>query len=709
MFDGIDPERPVGRESALLSGLADGALFVSSAAVGAAALVLVARTGLVTPWLVLTECVAILVAVAFAPFLLPRSWLDGPEPYRFLVPLPGMALLLAVGLGLFIPTVMAVVLPVSALLAVGRALPVLRLRSAPALFAIFAGGGLLSLYLFAGIYRLPLSHVFGPEFAVAGWYNADAYHHLSIARTIQEFGFPALPADGLARVRYHFGSHVWFAGLASLARDTPLFSYVLGQAIVLIPVLLLGLIQTSLCAKPAMHRMPFHLLFVVGALVFVDAVSWAGWYFSESFTLSLAFLLAGLPLQADLIEVRKRTPIFEALRIGVMYALVLVTLASKVSVGVLLGIGYGWILLRQDGVSIRAFVRGWGLVAVASIGAAFFVPARSSPPEFSFLHIYLTDPPALLGYAPLAPVLVLLPSAIFFFAQGMERWRVGAPLAREDRLQNETVALVTGTALVPGLFFALPALDARWFQEVVPWLVLPTLVFWWSEAALRARSLAVAPALLLVLLMPFDAQVGGQGFVPLSRKLERALAARELHPEGAPARLENGSRNRRAAVESMQMVVGESLRAIVGRARSSRPDRRLLVHLAPEIGAGFRERSRFGCVAWSLWLPSVTGVPMLCAVRPECSALLFYGYSHYFGPGTPTQDCASGDLCALALDRGFDTVLDLRSAFDDGKNRVLDCGEEAAGRRRSGSTQGDGRPGIALGSAFVSLELRPKT
>ena len=120
-------------------------------------------------------------------------------------------------------------------------------------------------------------------------------------------------------------------------------------------------------------------------------------------------------------------------------------------------------------------------------------------------------------------------------------------------------------------------------------------------------------------------------------------------------------------------------------------------------------RSEFGCVAWSLWLPSVTGVPMLCAVRPECSALLFYGYSHYFGPGTPTQDCASGDLCALALDRGFDTVLDLRSAFDDGKNRVLDCGEEAAGRRRSGSTQGDGRPGIALGSAFVSLELRPKT
>ena len=76
---------------------------------------------------------------------------------------------------------------------------------------------------------------------------------------------------------------------------------------------------------------------------------------------------------------------------------------------------------------------------------------------------------------------------------------------------------------------------------------------------------------------------------------------------------------------------------------------------------------------------------MLCAIGPDCSQLLFYGYSHYYGAATRTQDCVGGDLCALALERGFDTVFEIGSAFDEGKNRILDCRGEAAGKKSTDS------------------------
>jgi hypothetical protein len=80
------------------------------------------------------------------------------------------------------------------------------------------------------------------------------------------------------------------------------------------------------------------------------------------------------------------------------------------------------------------------------------------------------------------------------------------------------------------------------------------------------------------------------------------------------------------------------------------------------------------CQAQSLFVPAVTGKPMLYGLLPpelKCE-LRFYGYQDY-GPESFDREVGESELCRHARERGFDYVLVLQDLDQSGRNQVLDC------------------------------------
>ena len=223
---------------------------------------------------------------------------------------------------------------------------------------------MLGLYLFATQLMVPFTHIYATEHALIGVLNADSLHHMAISASIQRFGVPALGADGLVPVHYHYGSHIWFAALASLGHTSPASSYPIGMALVATPWLLLCFFLASVCSLKNPARASVHLMLAIVALVSLDQLGWRTYYWSESFTFGLAVLLASVPLYLDFIEAPRREPRAEAARLVAMFVMVFIGAAMKISVGFLMGVGFGFLVLRCYAVSVRTLAIGAGFAVL---------------------------------------------------------------------------------------------------------------------------------------------------------------------------------------------------------------------------------------------------------------------------------------------------------------------------------------------------------
>jgi hypothetical protein len=625
-------------------------------------------------------------AVALFPLLTLLVWASPLAVFLIGVPLEYLyAVLLAAGIARAWPAIAA-------------------LRRAEWLFIAIVAP-LAAFYLFLRINNhLAGGNALSPEFAATGLLARDAKLHAAVTYMIQNYGVASLGMDGLVPLRYHVGSHWWFAAIGKVTGDVPAVSYVSGSHLLMIPGVWFAPCLAALCLTRNESPPLRTLAVTLGAIVLMDAMfggSWFGtsswwisYYISESCT--FAFLALGLALPilfacSGLLGVQSaaaRTAFWVA---GVLAIFVLTSLKS--SVGVLWALALAFLALRSLPPIPRLAV--WlAIAAMAWIAARFFIPgvgeylghSRRVVPLY-FLRMW----PDGLSFASFLAAL-LLPAGLLWttarhFSGGWKR-----SLANPDpaALYAQTVGLVAFAGAMPALL-GIPQDSAVWyFLNVAHWFALPAVVALLCREpvipfreAVRASDGArfVAAVVLLAALANLwnllTPSALGKHYADKARALDSAAAPRVLEDAGA-------MRYARQTFRKQFTLVGPELRAKLDRtvgARATGQVRAMIRQLGGihQAAVFFPPRNH----AWWSFVtdclhvyhaqPALTGIPSLMGAPPESMRCGKDAYQEAYGPESVAREIGDAELCTHARRRSVRHVLIVNDIDAASKNRILHC------------------------------------
>jgi hypothetical protein len=686
--------------------LAYAALFGALTSALLAALFLAARSGLPTPAWLVPGCLALFGAFAFAPFALPAraraACLRAPSlaACASLLVLASPAALLATGPGA------AALIPLAALLGLGRALPHLRgIRGGEAAL-LAAGPLLLAPYLFASVYPFPFSHAFRPEHAALDTATGDEILHAALAHLIQSAGRATSGLDGFVPIHYHLGSHAWFAGLGLATGAAPLVAQPAGMLIAVVPALYTSLFFAVACLAPAEAGVAGRIVAALALVFLFDRIGWDAYYASESQALGLCAVLLALPSVRDLAAFapERRAELDPGRALGAL-AGVAIAAAAKISAGAVLAAAFAWACLRRHGLSLRSAALLAPLAAVALAAGLSLAPRAGVPGPglFAPLDFYRRfDPFARSGEELLDPrkahsslLLPLAFAATSLLSRSRRRASRREPARRRGADAVELVLVATLAALVPGLAVAL-AHDAWWFQNTAQWIALafaaaelpvtrpegataqrrgaPVHLACLALCGLVAAGLAAARIRELPRRFgtPVDLLVAVAGPEPPGwRRLAARPLADLLAALGRGGILPDGLARR---IESSPMA---RIALLVEAAKTGLEATRLAVYVPPEHAEFWRPDL---CHKRPFLIPALSGVPMLLGVPGSCGTIRSWGAfcCRDYGGDSTLRRLDAPDLCRHAARRGIESVFVLRSLSEPERNEILRCGPAPA-------------------------------
>ena len=186
---------------------------------------------------------------------------------------------------------------VVAVLGLGRAFGLAGGSRRPVAFGILSF--VVAAYLFIVVHNLGYAGILSPEQSLLGLLNHDTRFHAAIAFIIENFGRPSIAVDGLLPLKYHFGSHYWFAALSIMTDAEPAASYGAAVPIVAAPLLLTATILCGLAADRGIKPVTHYLAFGIALVFLADSLDIKSYYISESYTFALIALLLLLPVLAN--------------------------------------------------------------------------------------------------------------------------------------------------------------------------------------------------------------------------------------------------------------------------------------------------------------------------------------------------------------------------------------------------------------------------
>jgi hypothetical protein len=642
---------------------AEAATFGALLSVAMSGGVVLARSCLGDPPLLVALCPLVMTAAVLAPFLLPER-LQETVP-RFVYPLLTLGVLLSPMLVVLTGRSLGLLYPLLAAAGVLRVAPRLREVGWTRLGGGATAALVLAPYLLTEIHRHPFAHVFLPEYALLGprFLVQDTIFHTSLAHMIQSCGRASRGLDGLVPYPYHVASHAWLGFIGRITGSTPFFVFPFAQATLAVPALLTSALLATVCLARNGGRATVHAAVALALVLVFDALGWTSYYISESQTLGMAVALLGLPLLGDFIDEPERTPGADRLRLVATLGLVFAAIATKVSAGALLGVGFGWALLRRPGGPRVVFLAALGATGLLALW--LFQPRNGRSLRESF-ELFA-----------------------FFKQMGAERWRgsatlilpvlyLGAALLRRrlDRWR-EVVLVMTLVAYVPGFLLRLWDSTAWWFWNTMYWIVLPLVA---STELPRGRAgRALAPALFLgivaVALVRFD----------LRRTVTIAAGLAEPPPGVSVSQFawewltDCRARFAQPIADRLRSGEGTQLLAAV-RAATPEDHRGVALFIPPSNQVFWKMDEAWACRRRPSYVPALTGLPLLKGAGPSCPlwvTSIENGFSEldFDALTTPSDDA---ELCEHARARGVTRVVILESTTEPAKNRVLACPGDGA-------------------------------
>ena len=665
------------------------AMFGTTISVAVAIAYCVLRLGLFTPPLLPLACVLIVAATLFGPLVMPyRGWLAEPRYRGAILPLVSFAILGSVVAALWLGAFLLVFYVLLATAGLARAGFLLRSRKIGSTLALMGFGLVLAVYLFLTVHSLGLAGVYSPEEAFLGILNHDTTIHSAIAYMIQNFGAPSIGLDGILLVRYHFGSHVWYAALGTMTAAEPVWSYGAAVPIVGAPLLLASLIVSAVAMDGARRAVASYILVGSAILLLSDAIGWNSYYISESYTFGLIGLLLLLPLLAEFARVG---PIdrFTVAGLAVAVAIIPVLMLLKTSIGILWCAAFGWVVLRRFGVSkitiitgIAAAVALVGILSLVSPGVEDYRRSDGADlsvrPFFMFIRF-----PGVITYSSLIlPICLVL---LRITGRGGESLR-SKVYGRSD-LMLEAVIVVTVLGAIPPLI-GVPQDSAVWyFFNVAQWIAMALLIIQLAPndpmrlAADLRTSRLFAPALVVIAYIFLASSQ--ELYTRTTEVMNNVVATADQVTDGTllagrtPNRYFFQNLITQGTVwgpdfrEALASSVGAQVRQVV-HDLAGVPTRNLAVFIPPKNTDFWTLHT--GCLEKHNVQAALTGQPSLFGGIPESYECPRDAYVSAYGEGYQSRDgLADAELCTHAAERSIGRVLILAESRSSGKNRILDC------------------------------------
>jgi hypothetical protein len=522
---------------------------------------------------------------------------------------------------------------------------------------------LLAALPLAAIYFLQLNSmtydsVFQPEMVLSGTSFPDTLFHTALSSILVWYGRIASALDGFAPFRYHIFSHLWF-GLASKAAGVNVINgYFIGMQILALPLMLFGLSLGTLASMPTSRQMPGVTLLIVvplGLLCAVELYDWMSYLESESYAVGLLLLLIGLPFLRAMVDRDTHTPAQVIIALG--YGLLLTT--TKISIGALWTASVLYAFARSPALSKGAWAAAAAILLLdLYVVLNFTLPNDNvSSTAFEPFHFIRTYTTVALNN--------LLPITLAAIGHIIE-WR-----RDHDRRWNEVSILMLALTVLPTLLLRIEGGSAYYFLNIGTWLAIASLaarIVTWANS-----RYALGVAVIAVVWIAVGTMLHPEKSIAYQRlKQQRDALLIHLDPS-AEATLSGRGLFDREALKGLAAATAQSVGAQIGRQFDEMhvtAGSRAVVAVTPEFRSYWTLTKQ--CNAAPFLIPSFYGLPLLKGLPPPnegCVLGSYYGYSLYAASSRATE-IEDNELCRLARDKGFDTLIVLRSKHD---GRRIEC------------------------------------
>jgi hypothetical protein len=345
------------------------------------------------------------------------------------------------------------------------------------------------------------------EKIVLGRVNGDNIYHIDIVSMIKNHWIPSTGLDGLPYLKYHWGSHYFFAQISKLLRLDAINFYNLAYPVLFAPFVVRSFMYLISSVKKLFKvgsvgnwTLYMLLVFAFAGILPTDFTQKVGIYTfaifqSESYSLGLAFsfIVLGLffQLKRQLDEKIPTSGIGWFFLVFVPFILGLIGML-KISLFVLLMIvlGFFFIRLKLYRKTLLSFS------AVLCLVAAAIVYNFSYTGQSQF-HLFYS-----IKYYVNADLRILFPVLYFFWVwiyliiklstlKVKTLKDIGKLLSSRKILDLELLLLVSVAGLVPVLFIAIPGAGAFFFSDFQRWLalsfIIATMSFYWPKKFLDSK------------------------------------------------------------------------------------------------------------------------------------------------------------------------------------------------------------------------------
>ncbi|QIO32774.1 hypothetical protein [Bradyrhizobium sp. 1(2017)] len=502
--------------------------------------------------------------------------------------------------------------------------------------------------------------VLTPEQAVIGTQHLDTFFHAAIANMLLKYGALSFGLDGLTPIKYHVLSHIWLGCIGIWLRVPTLDAYYIGTQIVAIPMLFFSMALAVHLLRPAQARSvdgAFVMLVPLLLLVTADLWGWTSYLVSESYCLSITLLLLAFPLLAEIAadDFRLRP----SLQIAALVITGILIQLSKVSVGVIFWSATGYLLWRQQGLTLRNLITLAVpiLLLVAPLAAIFSPDAGSYSRGFSPFRFVVEYPRG--AWPNIAAHLVLLYAAA-------KVWLSGS--ARDRKIAETFVILVIG-CLVPALLLDIYD-TAYYFVNVGTWGCI-VFVSSYGPAIFGENGLRRLTPGILILAIVLVALATGEKRNSLKkvalqfedlRTRMRMLNGESVGPDiktwqGLLELLAPGNPARAALADDVKRTPGGQAKQTLLSAGLAQ-DRHAAVFVPPDNSAFWS--TNVDCRGNPFFASAIIGVPLLRGLTPSALKCGLYSPPVYLpdASSAPTTDM---QLCARAARSNLTTVIVLEA------------------------------------------------
>jgi hypothetical protein len=513
--------------------------------------------------------------------------------------------------------------------------------------------------------------LFVPEKATIGVLLPDLYYHFALTEMLHLHSTISFGVHGLAPLKYHFGSHLWFAAVGMLVENGISYAYAFGMLIVLIPVMFFSLciVAASFSSDQNLsdERFTSLMIFVVSGTILLDSIGWHSYYISPSHTISLSLFILAFPfLNAGHIKEARAYFVF------VLTYIILLSMV-KVSAGMLWAGGCCIMILRGKLAPRNKLV--YILISVIITGLcvmAFISPAQQTVDRslsLELLHFYRIYG-NIYSLSSLIPAAILVIPTLFtifnksFFIQNTDSTCLKFPI--------ELALFISILSMIPGSIVPIAGGSAWYFINLSQWICLLLLgVYFVSnfdvttligqlQKYLAVLALVLALDILLSAARPnylaFLRELPSTPSTDLSLPLNKFLANNwrkngTFVPTDFNARIKNNTVSQ--LITKLQ----------------TEPTSEFLVYISPDVDWFWKAPG--DCMSKSFLIPAMTGHPFIYGLPPDKACVTDYYDQSVLG--MRSRFVGKTELCAEANKLGFHAIAIVDSKSPSNALTMLRC------------------------------------